>query len=103
MPKIVKPLTAAAVRDIQPQANSVSLYDGAGLFLQVNPNGSKLWRLKFNLHGRTRLMSLGKYPEITLAKARDQRQTLRSQISQGIDPIRQKRISLATRTSNTFT
>ncbi len=102
MPKIAQPLSATRVREAKTLGKSVSLYDGAGLYLQVTPSGSKLWRLRFKLNGRVRLMSLGKYPQVSLARAREQRFTLRKLISQGIDPIQQKKAEEATKADNTF-
>ena len=42
------------------------LWDGAGLYLQLTPAGGKLWRLRYWLGGKERLLALGPYPEVTL-------------------------------------
>ncbi|MEW8383989.1 MAG: Arm DNA-binding domain-containing protein, partial [Candidatus Thiodiazotropha taylori] len=44
-------LTDTAVRNTKPKDKSHKLFDGGGLFLLINPNGSKYWRLKYRFHG----------------------------------------------------
>ena len=65
--------------------------DGRGLYLLVNPNGSKLWRYKFRMHGKERLVSLGRYPDIGLADARRARDERRKLVANGVDPVALKR------------
>ncbi|MDC0238486.1 Arm DNA-binding domain-containing protein [Gammaproteobacteria bacterium] len=68
-------LTELKVRKAQPREKMYRLSDQKGLYLQVNPNGSKYWRYKYRLrkNGRLRetLLALGTYPEISLAIARE--------------------------------
>lgn len=52
---------------------SYKLFDGGGLFLEITPNGSKLWRLKYRFLGKEKRISLGAYPIVSLADARDGR------------------------------
>lgn len=66
--------------------------DGAGLFLQVEPNGSKLWRLAYRFDGKQKLLALGRFPETSLAAAREKRDIARKQLAAGIDPSSQRRI-----------
>ena len=61
--------------------------DGANLWLQVGPNGSRSWYLRFTLNGRTREMGLGPYPLVSLAEARDKAMAQRRLLLDGIDPI----------------
>jgi integrase len=61
--------------------------DGANLWLQVGPSGSKSWYLRFALNGRTREMGLGPYPLVSLAEARDKATVQRRLLLDGIDPI----------------
>lgn len=79
-------LTATAVRNTKPGPKPLKLFDGGGLFLLVNPNGSRWWRLKYRFDGKEKLLSLGVYPEISLADARERRDEARKQIAAGIDP-----------------
>ena len=64
--------------------------DAGGLFLLVKPNGSKLWRVKFRMHGREKLLSLGSYPEVGLAAAREKLYNARHLLANGEDPIAAK-------------
>ncbi|WP_083194372.1 Arm DNA-binding domain-containing protein [Leisingera sp. JC1] len=53
------PLTDTAIRNTSPREKPFKVFDGAGLFLQVNPNGSKLWRMKYRIAGKEKLLSFG--------------------------------------------
>lgn len=60
--------------------------DGAGLYLEVDPSGGKYWRFKYRRIGKEKRISLGVYPEVSLANARKARDGCRQQLAQGIDP-----------------
>ena len=75
----------------QAGAKAYKLSDAHGLFLQVTPNGSKLWRMKFRYGGKEGLLSFGPYPEVTLANARDKRDEARRQMRDGRSPSVEKR------------
>jgi hypothetical protein len=64
------PLSDAAVRNAKPRAKPYKLGDSGGLYLQVQPNGSKLWRHKYRQLGIEKKLSIGPYPEISLSEAR---------------------------------
>lgn len=64
----------------------IKLSDGQGLYLLVNPNGSKYWRLKYRFFGKEKMLSLGVYPEISLADARKKKNEAREILSNGRDP-----------------
>lgn len=64
----------------------IKLTDGGGLYLHVYPNGRKFWRLAYRLDGKQRVLQLGAYPEVTLIKARLQREVARAQLADGKDP-----------------
>lgn len=68
------------------------LFDGGGLYLLVNPNGSKLWRLKYRFAGHEKLMALGSYPLTSLAVAREARDAAKKLLEQNppIDPMAHK-------------
>ena len=70
MPKRIAPLTDTKVRTIKPAEKPQKLFDGGGLFLLVTPTGGKLWRLKYRFGGIEKSLSLGAYPQISLADAR---------------------------------
>lgn len=79
-------LTAISVKQAKPTKKTRKIFDGQGLFLEIKPNGSKLWRHKFYFEGKEKLLSLGTYPEITLAEARDAHREARILIAKGINP-----------------
>lgn len=85
-------LTALAVKNAKPLTKPYKLFDGRGLFLLVNPNGSKWWRFKYRYDGKEKLLSLGTHPEISLADARERRDQARQQVAKGIDPSAQRRV-----------
>ncbi|NML89179.1 tyrosine-type recombinase/integrase [Sphingobium sp. TB-6] len=98
-------LTDTAIRNSKPKAKPYKVTDSQGLYLLVNPRGSKLWRLKYRMNGVERKLALGSYPEITLAEARAARDAARRQLAHSIDPNsakRQARIEASIRASNSF-
>lgn len=84
-------LTDTAIRAAKPAERPYKLADSGGLFLQVAPNGSRLWRLKYRVDGREKLLAIGAYPVVTLAKARERRDEAKALLAEGIDPSRHKR------------
>ena len=56
------PLSDAAVRNAKPREKPYKLADFSGLYLHVQPNGSKLWRLKYRMLGKEKKLSIGPYP-----------------------------------------
>ncbi|MCW1985402.1 UNVERIFIED_ORG: integrase [Sphingomonas sp. R1F5B] len=62
------------------------LSDGGGLHVLVQPNGSKLWRMKYRFAGKEKLLSFGKYPDVSLAVARVRRDVARGMLAEGRDP-----------------
>ena len=88
MARTAKPLTNTEVQQAKPKGKEFNLVDGDGLALRVKPNGSKLWILNYYrpyTKKRTSL-SLGTYPSITLAEARQKRTELRKLLTDDIDP-----------------
>ena len=84
-------LTDTRVRTAKAQLKIYKLVDERGLHLLVYPNASKLWQMRFRFDGKERTASLGKYPEVSLAAAREKRDQMRKQIANGIDPVQAKR------------
>ncbi|MFM2272836.1 MAG: hypothetical protein RL702_1901 [Pseudomonadota bacterium] len=83
-------LTDVAIRNAKPGEKPVKMADGQGLFLFVTPAGGKLWRLKYRLDGREKLLAIGAYPQVSLSDARKRRDDARVLIAQGKDPSREK-------------
>lgn len=79
-------LTDTKIRNAKPQAKQYKIFDRDGLFMIITPSGGKWWRFKYRFGGKEKLLSLGTYPEIGLAKARTKRDKAREQVADGIDP-----------------
>lgn len=79
-------LTDAAIKKAQAGQTPRRMADGNGMFLEVQPSGSKWWRHKFRFGGKQKLLSLGVYPQTSLAEARLLRDKARRLLAQGVDP-----------------
>jgi integrase len=79
-------LTDKAIRALKPSEKPYKASDSLGLYLLVQPNGSRLWRLKYRFAGKEKLAAIGAYPEVGLADARERRDETRRLLSSGIDP-----------------
>jgi integrase len=80
------PITDTAVRSAKPKAKAYKLSDANGMYLLVQPNGAKYWRLKYRYAGKEKVLALGVYPETNLKKARKSRSEARDLLAQGHDP-----------------
>lgn len=85
------PLSEMIVRNSKPETRVRKLFDERGLYVLINPNGNKAWRFKYRFAGREKLLSLGRYPEISLRDARDRRDQARQQLAHGVDPSRHRK------------
>jgi hypothetical protein len=81
-------LTEQKVKQTKPKP--YRLADGGGMYLEVMPNGSKYWRLKYRIAGKEKRLALGVYPTITLA-ARAKRDTSKIGLADGQDPSQTKK------------
>ena len=90
MPKLATPLSDIKVRTAKPKAAPYKLPDGDGMYLLIQPNGSKLWRMDYRLNGKRGTASFGAYPQVTLAEARDKRLEGRRLIADGVAPAQHK-------------
>jgi integrase len=79
-------LSDTAVKKAKPEAKAYRMADGDGMYLEVAPNGSKYWRLKYRHAGKEKRLALGVYPEISLKDARGRREDARKLIAKGVDP-----------------
>lgn len=84
------PLSDAAVRNLKPRERPYKVSDFDGLFVLVKPNGSRLWQFKYRIGGKEKLLSIGPYPETSLAQARAKRDAARSMVANGVDPSEAK-------------
>ncbi len=102
------PLTAKQIEAAKPKEKPYKLADGGGLFLLINSNGSKWWRLKYRLDGKEKLLSLGVYPEVSLADVRERREAARKLIANDVDPsqarqeAKQAKLLELAKVANTF-
>ncbi len=80
------PLTNTECKHFKPREKRYKKGDGGGLYMDVMPNGSKYWRLKYRLNGKEKLLALGVYPTISLADARERRDQAKKLLANGQDP-----------------
>lgn len=98
-------LNDKACSTAKPKEKIYKLYDGGGLYLEVTPKGGKLWRLKYRYLNKEKKLSIGVYPTITLAEARNKREEAKRLLANGLDPsgvkqeVKQERMMVA---ANTF-
>jgi integrase len=98
-------LTQLAITAAKPKAKPYKLTDTAGLSLLIGTGGSKLWRFRYYFGGKEKMLSLGSFPDVTLAKARAKRDEARQILAAGTDPAqrrREERNAAATSAANTF-
>lgn len=93
------------IRALKPADRIYKRSDERGLYVEVRPNGSKLWRLKYRFAGREKSLAFGAFPEVGLAEARRQRDDARRQLRDGIDPgavRRQEKLIAKYNAANSF-
>ncbi|MCF7327150.1 integrase arm-type DNA-binding domain-containing protein [Escherichia coli] len=83
-------LNDSKIRNLKPSSKPIKLSDSHGLYLLVNPGGSRIWYLKYRFGGKESRVSLGAYPLISLAEARQQRDAIRKLLAQNINPAQQR-------------
>ena len=84
-------LTFLAIKNLKPREKPYRLADSGGLCIEVMPSGSKLWRWRYKLHGKSQLVALGKFPDVTLEQARKKRDETRALVMAGKNPAREKK------------
>lgn len=90
-------LTDTAVRQARPRERAYKLADGGGLSLVVTATGSRWWRFDYHFAGRRKTISLGTYPKVSLARARQAHAQARELLEDGVDPSAQRRAEKAAR------
>ena len=88
-------LTDTAIRNAKPGAKPARLFDERGLYLEVTPAGGKWWRFRYRFGGKSKLLSMGTYPDTALAKARERRDEARKLLADGIDPSQHRKATKA--------
>jgi integrase len=98
-------LTNLTVKSAKPKDKLYRLFDQRGLYLEVMPNGSKYWRLKYRFLGKEKRLAFGVYPEVSLSDAREKRDQARKLLADDIDPVaakHEKRRQAVLNAANTF-
>jgi integrase len=85
------PLSDMQCKNAKPNAKRYKLADFEGLYLEVMPSGTKTWRIKYRFHGKENSISIGTYPHLSLAGAREQKVTIKGQLLKGINPLLARR------------
>ncbi|MBB5708629.1 tyrosine-type recombinase/integrase [Sphingopyxis panaciterrulae] len=83
-------LTNVALKALKPEAKPYKKADGGGLFILIEKNGSKLWRFAYRYDGKHKLISGGRFPEVSLVAARAWRDKMKHQLALGLDPSKER-------------
>ena len=105
MPKLATPITDIQVKNAKAKDKLYRLTDGGGLYLLVNPDGAKYWRMDYRFEGKRLSLAFGKYGQVSLADAREKRAEAKRLLDEGRDPgqvKREKAASAAEKASQTF-
>ncbi|WJV53619.1 tyrosine-type recombinase/integrase [Prodigiosinella aquatilis] len=98
------PLTDAKIRSTKSTNKPIKLADGGGLYLEVRPSGSKLWRYRYRIAGKENVFALGEYPTLSLAEARAEHDKARALVKQAIHPAHQRQLErMASHSANANT
>jgi integrase len=84
-------LTNLQIQNARPTDRVTQYTDDRGLYLEVHPSGSKLWRYKYRYMGKQMRLAIGRYPDVSLAEARKRRDAARRQLDEGIDPLAKRK------------
>lgn len=95
-------LSDVALRQAKLKAKPYKLSDGGGLYLLINPNASKYWRLKYRYAGKEKILALGVYPDVGAAKAREKVREAKELLADNIDPSIHKKQAKLLREKSTF-
>ena len=84
-------LTDTQIKNLKSKDNAYSLSDGLGLSLHITTKKQKWWRFRYQFNGKANMISLGTYPEISLATARKKLLEAREMVANGINPSKEKK------------
>lgn len=85
-------LSDFTIKNAEPREKPYRLADGDGLYIQVRPNGSKLWQMKYRYDCKDNILSFGQYPVVTLREARQKRDEAKTLLKGGISPSQQRQM-----------
>ncbi|MFD2256878.1 tyrosine-type recombinase/integrase [Luteolibacter algae] len=83
-------LNETKIRKVNSNGKAIKLNDGDGLYLLVHANGSKYWQFRYAFAGKAKVLSIGKYPEVSLVEARDRKIDAQRLLRDFIDPSSHK-------------
>ena len=86
-------LSDAKLRSLKPRARPYKVSDAEGLFILVNPKGSRLWRWSYRYDGKQKTLALGKYPDVSLSDARDKLRDAQKLLRTDVDPCQKRKVS----------
>jgi hypothetical protein len=89
-------LTVLGIEKLKPKEKSYKVSDGNGLYILIEPAGGKLWRIRYKFDGKEKMLSLGSFPEVSLASARTRCDDARKLIAEGKDPSQQRKLDKIT-------
>ncbi len=98
-------LNETKLRNLRPRAKAYRVSDTGWLCIEVNPNGSKLWRWRYRYLGKESMVSMGAYPHVSLADARRKRDEARALLGSGVNPaahVRAQKAAMVDRAANSF-
>lgn len=84
-------LTDTQIKNAQPKEKPYRLSDSMGLYIEIQPNGSKYWRLKYRFSAKEKRLAIGVYPRVSLKDARKACGRAKDLLDQGIDPSQAKK------------
>ncbi|MGV3843653.1 tyrosine-type recombinase/integrase [Citrobacter braakii] len=87
-------LTIKQIDAAKPKDKPYRLLDSNGLYLYVPVTGKKVWQLRYKLDGKEKVLTVGKYPLMSLQEARDKAWLAKKDVSVGVDPVKAKRLSV---------
>ena len=79
-------LTDSIIKAAKPKDKRYNLADGKGLVLLVQPDGQKAWRIRYYFNEKEKMLSLGFYPGVSLAAARQEHTRFKELLAKSIDP-----------------
>ncbi|AXU94261.1 integrase [Erwinia persicina] len=92
-------LTVKQIEAAKPKERPYRLLDSNGLYLYVPVSGKKVWQMRYKIDGKEKVLTVGKYPLMSLQEARDKAWNARKEVSDGVDPVKAKKQAVA---DNTF-
>ena len=96
MGRLVAPLSDRKVKAAKPKEKVYRLLDGNGLVLEVKPNGTKVWRVRYTFNKKAKMYTIGEYPYVSLANARAETIEVKELLRKGIDPVEHRKLRFET-------